>query len=125
MLNGKSLSVLFAIAICVSVSLLDTPGALRSAPKDEANKRETPKDPADVETVDKLIAQLNATSFKQREDALRRLIAVGSPALASLQRLAEDPRTDPDVRLRAARAAFAIATVKIDSDRRLGVHTNG
>jgi WD40 repeat protein len=70
-----------------------------------------------------LIAQLGANSFKEREEAIRRLIAVGSAALGPLRRIADDKRADPDVRLRAARAAFAIATVKIELVRRLAEHT--
>ncbi len=125
MLIGNRLSTVMVIAICVAVSAFAKPAVSSSTPKGEKNKREKPTDPADAQSIDKLIAQLNADSFQEREDAVRRLIAVGTPAIESLQRLADDPRTDPDVRLRAARAAFAIATVKIDSDRRLGVHTNG
>lgn len=80
------------------------------------------KPPADADAIDKLIAQLGADSFQKREEAMRRLIAVGPPALAALRRMAEDKRADPDVRLRAARAAYAIATVKFEMVRRLGEH---
>jgi hypothetical protein len=125
MLIGRRLYAVVVIAICVVPSAFAQPATSSSTPKGEEKKREKPQDPVDAERVDKLIAQLNADAFQEREDAVRRLIAVGPVALASLQRLADDPRTDPDVRLRAARAAFAIATVKIDIDRRLGIHTNG
>jgi WD40 repeat protein len=120
MLIGKRPAALVVMAMCIGLCTFAVPATSNS----EDNKREKPKETSDAEVIDKLIVQLDANSFQDREDAIRRLIAVGAPALAPLQRLADDPRTDPDVRLRAARAAFAIATVKIDPDRRLGVHSN-
>ena len=86
------------------------------------NKPENAKAPAGTPAIDKLIAQLSADSFKEREEAIRRLIAVGPPALGALRRIADDKRADPDVRLRAARAAYAIATIRIEIVRRLGEH---
>lgn len=87
-------------------------------------KPETAKPSADAESIDKLIAQFDANSYSKREEAIRRLIAVGQPALAALQQTIDDPRADPDVRLRAARTVYAIATVKIEMVRRLGEHNN-
>lgn len=91
--------------------------------KGEENRSEKAKPPVDAAAINKLIVQLDADSFKEREEAIRRLIAIGAPALAPLRRTADDKRTDPDVRLRAARAAYAISTVKIEMVRRLGEHT--
>jgi WD40 repeat protein len=124
MLIGKRPAVLVVIALCAGLSPFAVPAPSRSAATGDENKRENSKETSEAESIDKLIVQLGAESYREREDAIRRLIAVGPAALASLQRLAEDPRTDPDVRLRAARAAFAIATVKIEADRRFGVHAN-
>jgi WD40 repeat protein len=123
MLIGKRLSAGIALAIAVGLASLAAPTAVWSIPKDEENKREKAKIPEDAEAIDKLIAQLDADSFQQREEAVRRLIAVGPPALAALQQIANDPHADPDVRLRAGRAAFAIGTVKIELVRRLGDHS--
>jgi WD40 repeat protein len=86
------------------------------------NKPEKARTPADSAAIDTLIAQLSADSYQEREEAVRRLIAVGAPALGALRRIADDKQADPDLRLRAARAAYAIATVKIDMVRRLGEH---
>lgn len=87
------------------------------------NKADKAKPSVDAGVVDKLIAQLSADSYKEREDAIRNLIALGPRALGALRRIADDRQADPDVRLRAARAAYAIATVKIEMVRRLGEHT--
>ena len=103
------------IASCLFVLLVFVVTA--RARDDEPDKS---KPPAQAESIDQLIVQLNAESFKAREEAVRRLIAAGPPALAALRRTAEDQKLDPDVRLRAARAAYAIATVKIEMVRRLG-----
>jgi WD40 repeat protein len=81
-----------------------------------------PKEPEKAESIEPLIAQLSADSYQKREEAVRRLIDIGAPALAALRRTADDKQADPDVRLRAARAAYAIATVRIDMVRRLGEH---
>jgi WD40 repeat protein len=124
MLTGKRLSALLVFLLAVLIAgfaRLAEPGAAWSAPDDKENKSKT-EAPANAEAIDKLIAQLGADSFKEREEAVRRLIAVGPAALGPLRRIADDKRADPDVRLRAARAAFAIATVKIDMVRRLGEH---
>jgi WD40 repeat protein len=86
------------------------------------NKPDKPVPPAGAESVEQWIAQLDADSLAKREEAIRRLIALGPSALAALQRTADDLRIDPDVRLRAARAAYAIQTVKIEQVRRLGEH---
>ncbi|MHB1423010.1 MAG: WD40 repeat domain-containing protein [Gemmataceae bacterium] len=94
--------------------------ALSAAARDD--KPDKSKPPSQAESIDQLIAQLNADTYKEREEAIRRLIAVGAPALAALRRTADDKQADPDVRLRAARAAYAIATVKIDMVRLLGEH---
>lgn len=93
-----------------------------SAHEGKDNKAEKKPAPTDSEDIDKLIAQLGADLYPQREEAIKRLIAVGPAALEALRRTADDKRVDPDVRLRAARAAFAIATVKIEMVRRLGEH---
>lgn len=124
MLIGKRLSTFVVIAIGVGLAGFAALPAVWSAPKDEKSKPETAKAPADdAEDIDKLIAQLGADSFKEREEAIRRLIAVGPPALAALQRIADDAHADPDVRLRAGRATFAIGTVKIEAVRRFGEHS--
>jgi WD40 repeat protein len=101
---------LFALVVLVLTALAGPSQSEKSQP------------PADADALDKWIAQLNADTFSKREEAVRRLIAVGPPALGTLQRIADDLHADPDVRLRAARAAFAIATVKIEQVRRLGEH---
>jgi WD40 repeat protein len=90
--------------------------------KGEDNHPKKPNPPVDTAAIDKLIAQLGADSFQEREEALRRLIAVGPPALGALRRIADDKQVDPDVRLRAARAVYAIAMVKIEMVRCLGEH---
>jgi WD40 repeat protein len=121
MLTGKRLSALVVVFLAVlSGGLAQRAGP--GAAKDKENKPEKTKTPADAEDLDKLIAQLGADTFQEREEAVRRLIAVGPSALGPLRRIADDKRADPDLRLRAARAAFAIATVKIDLVRRLGEH---
>lgn len=102
---------LFALLVLVGAAL---------AGETKPEKAKTQADPA---AIDKLIAQLSADSFQEREDAVRRLIAIGPPALRALRRIADDKQADPDLRLRAARAAYAISTVKIDMVRRLGEHT--
>jgi WD40 repeat protein len=126
MLTGKRLFALLVFLLAVLIGgtarFVET-GAAWSALEDKGNKPEKTKTPADAEDIDKLIARLGADSFKEREEAIRRLIAVGPAALGPLRRIADDKRVDPDVRLRAARAAFAIATVKIELVRRLGEHT--
>jgi WD40 repeat protein len=125
MLTGKRLSALIAFLLAVvigNLSRLAEPGAVWSAPEDKEKKSEKTKTPDDAENIDKWIAQLGAESFKEREDAIKRLIAIGPAALGALRRIADDKQADPDVRLRAARAAFAIATVKIELVRRFGEH---
>ncbi len=116
---------LFALVVFFLAVLSGVPARLAgtTAAQDKESKAEKAKAPADAEAIDKLIAQLSADSYQEREEAIRRLIAAGTPALDALRRLAGDKRADPDVRLRAARAAYAIATVKIEMVRRLGVHT--
>jgi WD40 repeat protein len=74
----------------------------------------------DADAVEKWLSQLNATEYQQREEAIRGLISVGPSAIAPLERLADDLNADPDVRLRAARAAFAIGAIKIELVRTLG-----
>src|SRR5579875_1728174 len=128
MLPRKRLSALFAFLLAVLIGALvplAEPRAAWSASEDKENKPEKTTAPSDAENIDKWIAQLGAESFKEREEAIRRLIAIGPAALGPLRRIADDKHADPDVRLRAARAAFAIATVKIEMVRRLGAHTSG
>ncbi len=125
MLPRKRLSALFAFLLAVLIGALvplAEPRAAWSASEDKENKPEKTTAPSDAENIDKWIAQLGAESFKEREEAIRRLIAIGPAALGPLRRIADDKHADPDVRLRAARAAFAIATVKIEMVRRLGEH---
>lgn len=124
MLPCKRLFALVVIlpAVIAGLALLGGPSGAWSAPEDKENKPGKAKAPAETEGLDKLIGQLGADSFKEREEAIRRLIAIGSPALGPLRRIMDDKQADPDVRLRAARAAFAISTVKIDLVRRLGEH---
>lgn len=120
---GKYLTVLAAMAMIPGLAWLAAPALVWSASKDDAKKSEKAAAPDDPEEIDKLIRQLGADSFKEREGAVRRLIAIGTPALSSLQQLANDTHADPDVRLRAARAAFAIGTIKIESVRVVGEHS--
>lgn len=87
-----------------------------------AAAEEKAKSSEDAEAIDKWIARFGAESFAQREEAVRRLIAIGPSALAALERTAADVRVDADVRLRAARAAYAIETVKIEQVRMVGEH---
>ncbi len=125
MLAGKRLlavlAFLLALLIVAWIQLME-PGAAWSASQDKEKKAEKTKELADADDIDKWISQLGADSFKEREEAIKRLIAIGPAALGTLRRIAEDKQADPDVRLRAARAAFAIATVKIEMVRRLGEH---
>jgi WD40 repeat protein len=121
MLTSKRLSALVTILlVALSAGLVQFTGS--GVADEKEAKTEKAKAPAHSENIDKLIAQLGADSYQEREEAIQRLIAVGSPALGALRRIADDKRADPDVRLRAARAAFAIATVKIEMVRRLGEH---
>ena len=126
MQSGKLLSALLVFLLAVLIVgpvQFAEPSTAWSAPGGKENKPEKTKAPADAEDIDKWIAQLGAESFKEREEAIRRLIVIGPSALGPLRRIADDKRADPDVRLRAARAAFAIATVKIEMVRRLGEHS--
>ncbi|HEY7327065.1 MAG TPA: WD40 repeat domain-containing protein [Gemmataceae bacterium] len=121
MLTGKRLFALLVFLLTI-LGGSSVPLAGSSDPKDKESKEEKSSKSADAEDIDKWISQLGAVSFKEREDAIQRLIAIGPSALRALRRVADDKLADPDVRLRAARAAFAIATVKIDMVRRLGEH---
>lgn len=121
MLASKRLFALMMIFLAVlSVSLVPCAGPGIAKDKEDKSKKELR--PTDAEEIDKRIAQLGADSYQEREEAVRCLIAIGPPALAALRRIADDKQADPDVRLRAARAAFAIAMVKIEMVRRLGEH---
>lgn len=127
MLTGKWLSALLVFLLVVMSGGSAQPAhpvATPSASEDKESKPEKTNEPADAEDIDTWIAQLGADTYQEREEAIRRLIAIGPPALKALRRTADDKRADPDVRLRAARAAFAIATVKIDMVRRLGIHNS-
>jgi WD40 repeat protein len=123
MLSRNRLSVVLGIALSLGLAWQTASPAVCSDTKGQEKKSEQPKDSDDAETIDKLIGQLSADSYKEREDAVRRLIAIGAPALALLQRIANDTQADPDLRLRAARAAFAIGTIRIESVRVLGEHS--
>lgn len=112
------LMILLAILIGGRIPL-----TAQSDSKDKGKKSESEIPPANAATLEQLIAQLGADSYQEREEAIRRLIAIGPPALGTLRRVADDKQADPDIRLRAARAAYAIATVKIDMVRRLGAHS--
>jgi WD40 repeat protein len=121
MLTGKRLSALVVVFL-TALSAGLAPLAGPSTATDKEPKPEKAKTPAVTENIDKLIAQLASDTYQEREEAIRRLIAVGPAALGALRRIADDKQADPDVRLRAARVVFAIATVKLEMVRRLGEH---
>jgi WD40 repeat protein len=64
--------------------------------------------PADPPEVAALIVKLASDDIDARQDAARRLEALGEAALPALTRAARRPSKDPDLRLRAAVIAAAI-----------------
>ncbi len=86
-------------------------------------KPEKDQSSTESKSLEKLIAQLDGKTFQEREEAVRLLVALGSEASATLERTASDLTVDPDVRLRAARASYAISAVRIEMVRVLGEHT--
>ena len=100
MLTGKHLPVQGMVLLAaLSGGLVLFAGS--DATKDKGDKPEKANLAADTEDIDKLVVQLGAASYQEREEAVRRLIAIGPPALGALRRIADDKRADPDVRLRA------------------------
>jgi WD40 repeat protein len=92
----------------------------RSGAQDEAAKTKPP--PASPETIRELIKQLEDTSFKVREEAIKRLAAIGETALPMLRKVADDRSADPDLRLRAARAMRQIEQAGFGEVRRFEGH---
>ena len=88
--------------------------------RDEAAKNGPPV--ANAETIAALIKQLDDPLFKNREDAIKRLVAAGETALPMLRKVADDRSADPDVRLRAARAIRQIEQAGFGEERRFEGH---
>ncbi len=107
----------FVLCPILIASILST--ALGREAKSEKDQSST-----ESKALEKLIAQLDGKTFQEREEAVRRLVALGSVASTTLERTASDLTVDPDVRLRAARASYAISAVNIEMVRVLGEHTN-
>ena len=66
--------------------------------------------PAVVKRIKKLIAQLGAPNFKDREDATAKLIRIGRPAIELLKKHRKD--TDPEIRQRIEKILDAITPKK-------------
>lgn len=92
-------------------------------PKPNAETKTQPKPPpVDEKTIRDLIEQLRDDTFAKRQAATKRLIALGEQALPLLRRAAHDD-LDPDVRLRAGRAAYEIEKALFGEVRSFKGHT--
>ena len=80
---------------------------LSRAPGQEANATPQAKQKIDEKTIRALIAQLGDDSFEKREEAEKKLIAVGKPALALLNKAATESK-DAEVLDRTANVLKAI-----------------
>lgn len=76
---------------------------------------------SDVERVGRFIAALGSASYEEREEAFERLVAIGEPAMASLEEATLSP--DIEVAHRARRAAERIRFLAFE--RRLGLYLEG
>jgi RNA polymerase sigma factor (sigma-70 family) len=94
--------------------------AARAAASPAARAAAKPATPDD-RTIRALIAQLGDDSFKRREQASKRLVAIGAPALELLRRAARDGR-DLEVRRRAGQAVRAIERALFHEVRRFTGH---
>lgn len=124
----RAVSLLFLLTIlallCRGSAHSNPPG---KAEKDvtKANsetKSQSKPPPADEHTIRDLIEQLRDDSFPKRQAASKRLIALGEQALPLLRRAARDD-IDPDVRLRAGRAAYEIEKALFGEVRSFKGHT--
>jgi WD40 repeat protein len=70
------------------------------------------KEPADEKTIRDLIKQLGDDAFDKREDAAKRLAAIGEPALTLLQQAAKD-NPDAEVRQRALELVQSLGSKSI------------
>src|SRR5260370_22603994 len=80
-----------------------------------------PRDDADAKAIDKLIEQLGDDHMAKRQDAAKRLEAIGEPAVEALRKAAKS-HADPDVRLRAGVVAAAIDKKMFGEIRRFEGH---
>ncbi len=95
----------------------------QETPKTSVDKKDAgvKKEPSDEKTIRALIAQLGDNSFDKREDADKRLAAIGDPALSLLEKSAQDS-PDAEVRYRAGQLILAINKGMFTQVRQLGVH---
>jgi WD40 repeat protein len=126
--NYRIVAVLSLATVSLPFLLLTNQAFSRLAwgqdtPKTSADKKDTDakKEPTDEKSVRALIAQLGDNSFDKREDADKRLAAIGEPALILLEKTAQDS-SDAEVRYRAGQLILAINKGMFTQVRQLGVH---
>jgi WD40 repeat protein len=100
MMITSSPAALAAIAVLIGVggpTLARAGGTKQDIPPAQVAEQDT----ADEKTIRALIAQLGDESFQKREEAEKKLVAVGKPALALLKKAAAE-HGDAEVRERTA-----------------------
>lgn len=86
---------------------------------DKATIPQSKQEQTDERTIAALIAQLGDDNFAKREDAEKRLLEIGEPGLALLEKAAQDP-ADPEIRYRAKSLVDAIGNPRFVEVRRFG-----
>jgi WD40 repeat protein len=81
-------------------------------------------DEPDVEAIGKLIEQLGSDDAKERQEAAKRLAAIGEPAIEPLRQVAKS-HADPDVRLRAGVIVAAMTRGVYEEVRKIVGKTPG
>lgn len=81
-------------------------------------------DEPDAKAIGKLIAQLGSDDAKERQDAAKRLEAIGEPAVEPLRQAAKS-HNDPDVRLRAGVIVAAMTRGVYEEVRKIVGRTPG
>ncbi len=123
--SGAFLSLLMAIVSALFWVSEVVPRLARGQdnPKNAAEKKaiQAKKEPADEKAVRALITQLGDDSFDKREDADKRLAAIGEPALSLLEKAVHNS-TDAEVRFRAGQLILAINKGMFTQVRQLGMH---
>jgi WD domain, G-beta repeat len=103
--------------LCSATLLLAGPA---SAPLPQNTKStEAQKSTADDKTIRDLIQKLGDDSFENREDAAKKLVAIGDPALELLRQAAKDS-TDAEIRQRSEKLTREIRSLQLSLVRILG-----